>query len=163
MKQRVAPTAVAAVPSSAEVSGRMQRQASRDTAPEVALRSALHRLGLRYRVHVRPISEVRREADVVFRRVRVAVFVDGCFWHGCPDHASWPKANSAWWRDKIETNRARDRDTDARLAEAGWLALRVWEHEPPQDAAQRIASVIRNRMATPGPAAAAVSTLPGRR
>src|SRR5437764_2324869 len=88
--------------SSPSVSRRMQLQASRDTAPERKLRSALHRSGLRFRVHVRPLPGVRREADIVFPKARVAVFVDGCFWHGCPDHAPWPKANAAWWREKIE-------------------------------------------------------------
>jgi DNA mismatch endonuclease (patch repair protein) len=161
MKERPERTAIGAAPSSADVSRRMQRQASRDTGPEVAVRSALHRLGLRYRVHARPISGIRRDADVVFRRVRVAVFVDGCFWHGCPDHASWPKANSSWWRDKIEKNRARDRDTDARLAEAGWLAIRVWEHEPSEEAAERIAAAVRGRTARPAPARGPL-TRPGR-
>lgn len=133
-------------PSSDQVSRRMQRQASRDTLPEMALRSALHALGLRYRVHQRPIRGVRREADVVFRRARVAVFVDGCFWHGCPNHASWPKANAAWWKEKIEANRRRDSDTDIRLASAGWLAVRVWEHEEADGAASRIAALVRERL-----------------
>lgn len=124
----------------------MRRQASRDTQPEVALRSALHSLGLRFRIHSRPVPSVRREADVVFRRARVAVFVDGCFWHGCPDHASLPKANAAWWKSKIETNRERDRDTNAQLSATGWLAVRVWEHEPPEQAAGRIAEVLRHRL-----------------
>src|SRR5215831_11579615 len=104
----------AAKPSSPGVSVRMQRQARRDTAPERALRSALHRLGLRFRVHVRPHPGLRREADVVFGPSRVVVFVDGCFWHGCPEHASWPKANADWWREKIASNRARDAETDGR-------------------------------------------------
>jgi DNA mismatch endonuclease (patch repair protein) len=94
---------------------------------------------------VRPDPNSRREADLVFPRARVAVFVDGCFWHGCPEHASWPKANAAWWRSKIEKNRARDSDTDDRLARAGWQVLRVWEHEDPMQAAQRIAEIVANR------------------
>lgn len=88
---------------------------------------------------------LRRRADVVFGPARVAVFVDGCFWHGCPVHATWPKANSDYWREKIETNRLRDRDTDQRLAAAGWLVVRVWEHERPEEAAQRIEAVVRSR------------------
>jgi DNA mismatch endonuclease (patch repair protein) len=124
----------------------MQLQASRNTLPEVALRSALHRMGLRFRVHVRPVPGVRREADVVFTRARVALFVDGCFWHGCPQHASWPKANARWWKAKIDANRARDRDTDARLGEAGWLVVRIWEHEAVDEAAARVAQLVRERL-----------------
>ncbi|SES09622.1 very short patch repair endonuclease [Actinokineospora terrae] len=123
----------------------MSRQRARDTGIEVALRKALHVLGLRYRVHQRPVRTVRREADVVFSRARVAVFVDGCFWHGCAEHATWPKRNAAFWRDKIETNQRRDRDTDARLTEAGWLALRVWEHEDPVAAAERVRAEVLAR------------------
>jgi DNA mismatch endonuclease (patch repair protein) len=86
---------------------------------------------------------VRREADVVFPKARVAVFVDGCFWHGCPDHASWPKANAPWWRAKIEANRRRDADTDARLSRAGWKVVRVWTHDDPQAKAAEIAEIVR--------------------
>jgi DNA mismatch endonuclease (patch repair protein) len=75
----------------------------------------------------------------------VAVFVDGCFWHGCPQHASWPKANAEWWRTKIESNRARDRETDDRLDEAGWISIRVWSHERPENAADRIAAIVDER------------------
>jgi DNA mismatch endonuclease (patch repair protein) len=78
----------------------------------------------------------------VFVRARIAVFVDGCFWHGCPLHASWPKSNAEWWRSKIEANRARDRDTDARLTSAGWTVVRVWEHEDPVRAAANIAELV---------------------
>ncbi|MFE7410075.1 very short patch repair endonuclease [Streptomyces laurentii] len=128
-----------------ETSARMSRQASHDTGVEKALRSALHRAGLRYRVHRRPLKGVRREADIVFRPAKVAVFVDGCFWHGCPEHATWPKRNSQFWREKIEKNRARDANTDARLQEAGWLAVRVWEHESAAEAAIRVAAVVSER------------------
>lgn len=78
----------------------------------------------------------------MFPRERVAVFVDGCFWHGCPEHASWPKRNGDWWRQKIDGNRRRDRDTDARLAEAGWRIIRVWEHEPAEAAGDRVVEVV---------------------
>lgn len=125
----------------------MSRQKSKDTKIEVALRKALHASGLRFRVHGRPVKGVRREADIVFGPARVAVFVDGCFWHGCPEHATWPRRNAEFWRAKIEGNRARDRDTDARLAEAGWLAVRVWEHEPPAESAVRVAEVVARRRA----------------
>ncbi|WP_461005731.1 very short patch repair endonuclease [Streptomyces capparidis] len=125
----------------------MSRQKSRDTQVELALRSALHAAGLRYRVHRRPVKGVRREADIVFTSARVAVFVDGCFWHGCPEHATWPQNNAAFWRTKIEGNRTRDRDTDARFAEAGWLAVRVWEHEAVEAAAVRIREIVESRRA----------------
>lgn len=131
--------------STPETRNRMQATPRRDTKPELALRSALHRLGLRYFVHRRPISGLRREADIVFPRARVAVFVDSCFWHGCPDHMTWPEANASWWRSKIEGNYRRDRNTDARLAAAGWLSVRVWEHEAPNAAAVRIAEAVAVR------------------
>lgn len=88
---------------------------------------------------------MRREADVVFGPAKIAVFVDGCFWHGCPQHATWPKTNADFWRSKIEGNRRRDMDTDERLASAGWLAVRVWEHEDPAEAAARVVAFVRAR------------------
>lgn len=124
---------------------RMSRQARQDTAPERALRSLLHRQGLRFRLHQRPVAGVRRQADIVFRRARVAVFVDGCFWHSCPVHATSPKSNGTWWREKLATNVRRDRDTDERLAAAGWVVVRVWEHEDPGAAAVRVAALVRRR------------------
>lgn len=133
------------LPTTEAVRARMSRQRSRDTGIEVALRRELHRLGLRYRVHKRPLRAVRREADVVFGPAKVAVFVDGCFWHGCPEHGTWPKRNSEFWRAKIETNRLRDANTDQVLAEAGWLAVRIWEHEEPVGAAARVRLVVAGR------------------
>lgn len=121
---------------------RMSRQRSRDTDPERALRSLLHRMGLRFRLHRRPVPGLRREADLVFTGARVAVFVDGCFWHCCPEHATSPKANGRWWATKLAGNVARDRDTDRRLAEAGWRVVRVWEHEEPGQAAARVARAV---------------------
>jgi len=135
-------------PSSAVASARLAKQKLRDTGAELSLRSELHSRGLRFRVHRRPLENLRREADVVFPGARVAVFVDGCFWHGCPQHGTWPKSNSEWWRAKIESNRARDQETDKRLAEAGWIPVRVWSHEPPDDAASRIAALVRQRRDT---------------
>jgi len=111
------------------------------------LRSAVHRRGLRYRVHQRPLATSRRRADLVFSTARVAVFVDGCFWHGCPEHMTWPAANAAWWRGKIEGNRRRDHETGAILDAAGWVALRVWEHDEPEAAAERIVERVRERLA----------------
>ncbi|MEU5690320.1 very short patch repair endonuclease [Actinosynnema sp. NPDC020468] len=131
------------------VRARMSRQKSRDTAIEVALRRELHRLGLRYRVHRRPVRAVRREADVVFGPAKVAVFVDGCFWHGCPEHGTWPKRNGEFWRTKIETNVARDANTDQVLADAGWLAVRVWEHEDATTAATRVHAAVVERRTRP--------------
>lgn len=125
----------------------MQRQAARDTGPELALRRELHRRGLRYRIHRRPLPELRREADVVFPSARVAVFVMGCFWHGCPEHATWPANNAEWWREKLERNQARDAETMARLRAAGWVPIVVWEHEPASVAAGRVASQVRRRIA----------------
>jgi DNA mismatch endonuclease (patch repair protein) len=113
----------------------------RDTPCELALRRAVHRLGLRFRVD-RPIVGTRRRADLVFPSARVAVFIDGCFWHGCPTHGTWPKANAAWWRQKIEENIRRDRHTDAVLLDAGWRVMRFWEHDDVTSAAAKIARVI---------------------
>ena len=122
---------------------RMSRQATRDTAPEMALRRELHCRGLRYRIHVRPLQGVRRTADIVFRRPRVAVFVDGCFWHMCPDHRTFPATNNAFWKTKLARNVDRDRETDQLLSEAGWLVIRAWEHEDPRVVADRIEAILR--------------------
>lgn len=131
------------VPSSDAVRDRFRRQRVRDTAPELALRQLLHARGLRYRVDQAPVPGSRRRADVVFPRARIAVFVDGCFWHRCPQHFTAPKSNAQWWRDKIERTVQRDRETDQILATAGWVVLRVWEHESPQVAADRVESAWR--------------------
>lgn len=127
----------------------MERQARRDTKPERAVRRAVWRLGLRYRVDVAPVAG-RRRADLVFSRAKVAVYVDGCFWHRCPLHATTPKANRDWWAAKLEANVARDRDSDVRLDGAGWAVVRVWEHEQPEAAATRIAEVVESRRSVPG-------------
>ena len=123
----------------------MQSNKGRDTQPELALRSAAHALGLRYRVSVRPLRELKRTADLVFSKARVAVFLDGCFWHGCPDHHTVAATNAGFWAEKVESTRSRDRDTDRRLAAAGWTSIRVWEHEDPVEAAQRVQAVVRVR------------------
>lgn len=126
----------------------MQRQRRRDTAPELALRRALHRRGLRYRVDRPVVRGVRRRADVVFGPAKVAVFVDGCFWHCCPMHATYPASNAQWWAEKLAGNVARDRATDLALTAAGWLVVRVWEHEDAETAARRITDVVRARRAS---------------
>jgi DNA mismatch endonuclease (patch repair protein) len=123
-------------------SRRMRLQAECNTRPELALRRELHRRGFRYFVHRRPLPELRRTADLLFTSQRVAVMVHGCFWHGCAQHASWPKTNEAFWRSKIERNRARDADTRAALLRAGWRCVEVWEHESPTDAARTVATAL---------------------
>jgi DNA mismatch endonuclease (patch repair protein) len=145
------PRSRAGVPpaSSAQVRRRMKATRQRDTPAELALRSELHQRGLRFRVDRGVLKGLRRRADIVFPRQQIAVFVDGCFWHGCPVHGTWPRNNADWWRSKIEANRTRDADTDLRLLEAGWLSIRVWEHEIPAVAATRIAPLVRERQPTP--------------
>ena len=123
----------------------MQATGRRDTKAELALRRELHRRGLRYRVDLAPIRTLKRRADVVFPRERVAVFCDGCYWHGCPDHGTWPAQNAAWWREKIETNVRRDADTNLRLEREGWLVVRVWEHEDVVLAADLVEAAVRRR------------------
>ena len=126
----------------------MQANRGRDTSPELALRRLLHAAGLRYRIHSQPLRGVRRRADVVFGPARVAVFVDGCFWHGCPEHGTLPKTNSDYWVPKLERNVERDRETDGLLRAAGWVSIRVWEHEDPQVASRRIVRTVRSRRAS---------------
>ena len=116
----------------------MQRMPRRDTKPEIALRRELHARGLRYRVDMAPVPGLRRRADVVFTRWRLAVFLDGCFWHRCPSHGTAPKNNAEWWSAKLDGNVARDRDTDRKLSAAGWSVLRLWEHESPLEAARQL-------------------------
>lgn len=123
----------------------MSANRPRDTKPEVALRSAVHARGLRYRVSARPIPGVRRTADLVFPGPRVAVFLDGCFWHGCPEHYRPSSRNSEYWTSKIAATRKRDQETDELLAEAGWAVIRVWEHEPAEDAADRVERAVLGR------------------
>lgn len=134
-------------PSSPEASRRMRRVRQKNTSAESALRRELHALGLRYRLQVPVLTKPRRVVDITFVGPRVAVFVDGCFWHGCPKHATWPKQNAEFWRAKIVANQERDRDTDERLRADGWKVVRVWAHEPPHVAASRIAKTVHARKA----------------
>ncbi|MEX2457764.1 MAG: very short patch repair endonuclease [Actinomycetota bacterium] len=127
--------------SSSEAHKRMRATKQRDTAPELALRSELHRSGLRYVVD-RRLDGIRGRADIVFVRPRVVVYVDGCYWHGCPRHATAPKANKLWWARKLASNRRRDAATDTLLRRTGWTILRFWEHEVPSEAAAHVLRLI---------------------
>lgn len=121
----------------------MSRLGRRDTQPELAIRSELHRRGFRFRVDRAPVPGLRSRADIVFGSARIAVYVDGCFWHSCPEHGTRPQANAEWWARKLDRNRERDRETDRVLREHGWQVVRIWEHEDPVAAADRVEGVIR--------------------
>lgn len=132
-------------PVSAATRRTMQANKRRDTGPELQLRSALHGGGLRYRVdHPLPFDR-RRRADIVFTRVGLFVFIDGCFWHGCPDHYVEPKTRVEFWRQKVRENRERDRDTDVRLRNEGFESVRIWEHEEVADAVARVTDAYERR------------------
>lgn len=118
---------------------------SRDTKPEMMLRRLVHAAGLRYRVAAKPLRGMRRTADLLFGPTRVAVFVDGCFWHGCPEHFVPPKTNPEYWNKKIEGNMRRDRETDERLEQEGWLVLRFWEHQDPEACAEAVCTAVLER------------------
>lgn len=132
-------------PSSDAALKRMKAAKPRDTAPEKALRSLLHKKGLRFRVDEKPIKELNRKADIVFRSAKIAVFVDGCFWHGCLLHGTQAKANAEFWENKIRQNKERDEDTNKRLNKAGWKVVRVWEHEEPEKISNKIYRIVRQR------------------
>jgi len=124
----------------------MSRLGQRDTTPELALRSELHHRGLRYRVDRQPVPGIRTRADLVFPREKVAVYVDGCFWHGCPDHGTMPKANADFWGPKLARNQERDREISEALAVEDWTVVRIWEHEDHLDAADLVERlVLENR------------------
>lgn len=125
------------------IASKMRLQRRRDTPCELKVRKLLHGIGLRYRVDYRPVKGIRRRADIVFPPAKVAVFMDGCFWHLCPRHASWPKNNAFWWRQKLLQNQLRDRETNRHLRQLGWVVLRFWEHEPPERVARKIAGMVR--------------------
>jgi DNA mismatch endonuclease (patch repair protein) len=132
----------------------MAKVRQKGTDAEIALRRELYRRGMRYRVDYEVLKKPRRVADVAFPGLMIAIFVDGCFWHGCPVHATWPKQNAEFWRQKIETNRLRDADTNSRLLDVGWTVLRFWEHQSPTQAADAIAQTVAmaraRRCASPG-------------
>lgn len=126
----------------------MQGNRSRDTKPELAVRSAVHRRGIRFRVAARPQPELPRTADMVLRKTRIAVFVDGCYWHGCPEHHTQPATNPEYWANKIAGNAARDAETTEYLEQAGWTVLRFWEHEDPEAAADRVQGAVQAALGT---------------
>lgn len=127
---------------SAATRASMLANRSRDTGPELAVRRLLHGMGLRYRVNTRPVPTLRRTADLVFTRRRVAVFIDGCYWHGCAEHHTAARRNAEFWRAKVQRNRARDAATNEALAAAGWTVLRFWEHEPPAEVAEAVRAAV---------------------
>lgn len=135
-------------PKSAAVSAQMSRMPRSSTAPELAVRRILHRRGLRFRVNV---SALPGRPDIVLSRARLAVFIDGCFWHRCPSHGVLPKNNREWWDAKLAANRERDARKDEALAQSGWLALHFWEHEDPAEVAARIATLWAERAGAEGP------------
>jgi DNA mismatch endonuclease (patch repair protein) len=125
----------------------MQGAAGRETKPEARLRTALWALGLRFRKDVRVDPALRTRADVVFARQRVCVFLDGCYWHRCPEHFRLPRSNTAWWSRKLQRNVDRDERATAELSARGWKVIRVWEHERLDYAAARIHKEIARRRA----------------
>ncbi|GAA3021780.1 hypothetical protein GCM10020229_36310 [Kitasatospora albolonga] len=134
-------------PSSPDASARMSRQTNRDTAAEQAVRKLLHASGYRYRTHFPVPGMRRRKIDIAFTRARLAVLIDGCFWHGCPEHATSPKANADWWRQKLDRNIARDLETNAQLISEGWTVMRFWEHESPDTVACAVATAVEEEKA----------------
>lgn len=130
------------IPLNESVSNQMRRMPRKDSAPEVSLRRYLHAAGLRYRLHVRSLPGT---PDVVLPRTRIAVFVDGCFWHGCPEHGGLPKNNRDWWREKIMATRERDRRKDEQLVGLDWLPVHVWEHDCPETGGVEVISLVRTR------------------
>ena len=114
-----------------------------DTGPQIKLRSALHGAGLRFRKdYAIRLSDSTIRPDIVFTRARVAVFLDGCFWHSCPEHATTPKRNADFWAQKLTRNLQRDREQSLALVAAGWTVVRVWEHVATDEAAQDVAEVV---------------------
>ncbi len=115
------------------------------TKPEKHIREELSRRGLQFNTATRPIAELRLTADLVFLPEKLSVFIGGCFWHGCPNHFRPPLTNSAWWEEKVSETVRRDRRQSVTLNDAGWSVVRVWEHEDPSDAADRIVAAIISR------------------
>ena len=132
-------------PADPKVSARYSNLSRRDTSPEMELRRALWRIGLRYRVQYKVPGIPRRKVDIAFPGKKVAVQVDGCFWHGCPEHGTaTPKSHSDYWQEKIARNRERDAETNRALVDAGWVVLRYWEHEGAQEVAEAIEATVKS-------------------
>ena len=112
----------------------------------MAVRRLLHAAGLRYRVDTRPITDLNRRADLVFTRAKVAVFIDGCYWHGCPEHGTTAKTHADYWTAKIARNRERDAETDRLLADAGWKVVRAWEHQDAAEVALEVVATVEVRV-----------------
>lgn len=125
-------------------SARLRKQSSKDTSPERKLRQLLHKAGFRYRIHYPVPGMPRRSIDIAFPKRRLAVFVDGCFWHGCPDHGTTSRTNTEYWLPKLARNRDRDFETGQHLKAAGWTVVRVWEHETTDEALARVISHLNN-------------------
>ncbi len=134
-------------PSSAAVTAAMKGNRRVDTKPEVALRAALHQRGLRFRKDhmLRTTGGTRAKVDIVFTRARIAVFVDGCFWHGCPEHGRVPSTNRHYWPAKLAGNRERDKRVTAALEADGWTVIRLWEHVPLSEAVECVAAAVAAR------------------
>jgi len=133
-------------PTSPQVSAAMRANRKRDSRPEVALRSLLHRRGLRFRKNLRVrLSELAVVADIVFPRAQLAVFIDGCFWHSCPLHGTQPRQNQPYWRSKLAGNLERDARVNSALTAAGWTVLRIWEHSTTEAAAELVEAAVRER------------------
>jgi DNA mismatch endonuclease, patch repair protein len=131
-------------PSSAAATATMKANRRRDTAPELRLRRELHSRGMRFRVdHAVITPSVRTRPDVVFPRAKIAVFVDGCFWHRCPIHGTQPTSNARYWQEKLDRNVRRDRTVDRALEAAGWRTIRVWEHADAKEAADLVEAAVR--------------------
>jgi DNA mismatch endonuclease, patch repair protein len=131
--------------SSLEVRASMKGNRGRDTGPERRLRALLYARGRRYRVSTRPIPSVRRTADIVFPKARVAVFVDGCYWHGCPKHHRPATTNAEFWQTKITDNKRRDAETNRALEDQGWTVVRCWEHEDPASVVDRVVTLLDDK------------------
>jgi DNA mismatch endonuclease, patch repair protein len=147
--ERIVPSVPAAPPASSSRARNVMLGNRSESAIERALRSTLHRRGLRFRKHAAPVPGLRCRPDVVFTRQRVVVFVDGCFWHRCPIHGTDSKANDSYWRPKLDANVARDRRNDRALAAAGWTVLRFWAHEPVDDMAHEVVFALRRSTRRP--------------
>ena len=125
-----------------KVSGAMRSMPEHSTGPEMAVRRLLYRKGVRYRIQYPVPGAPRRTIDIAFPGRKIAVFIDGCFWHGCSEHRNIPAHNRDWWQKKIDENRSRDRDTDEKLRKAGWEIFRFWEHDAVDKIVERLMSSI---------------------